>query len=745
MNRPRRHAKNRSRVKYFSPSIAMNRLTNLVDAVGTTAYAYDAAGQLLNEGGLWLNDTVSYTYANRLRTGLSVLAPNASAWTQGYGYDSARRLTNVVSLAGGFGYAYDSTRQLQVARLSLPNGAYVTNGYDGNARLLSTVLKNSGNAVLDSEAYAYNQGNQRTGETNTAGDYRNYTYDNLGELKTALGAEAGGVTNRWQEQFGYAYDAAGNLNFRTNNALVQTFNVNSLNELTTITNAGKLTVAGTTTSPATNVTVNTSNAVIYADVTFASTNQPWVNGNNTFTAIAKDAYGRRDTNSITVNLQPTNSYTYDLNGNMITNGNQVLDYDDENQLIRVTVTNAWKSEFSYDGKMRRRILKEFTWNGSSWTQTNEVHFIYDGNLVVQERDAHNLPLVTYTRAGSSLLARTDNLLLNGSSPLAHAYYHADGNRNITCLIYANQQIAAKYAYDSFGNILSMSGALASANVYRFAGKEWNERTGFYYFARRYYDPNLQRFINRDPIGERGGRNLYEYCRNNPVSLIDLLGLCPPGQSSLPPWLQPIDMPQEDYSLWGSFIDSLGMDADQIGYSLFDAPPQLALEGSDILGYGLSSAFGAGGDYLGNSDLFQNIYGNPNAYDPNLLRAQIATETIFTEALTAAPSAITSIAGKFTADASAPSFIVTKGGEAIPIPEGVSGPYPTRNGLGFQLNGGAGGNGLAPNVTDVRIMDNGYVNYGSRQADGGWQSVNPYTGKALVGKSDPWWHAPINNK
>ena len=109
----------------------------------------------------------------------------------------------------------------------------------------------------------------------------------MGELKTAIGKEAGGVTNRWQEQFGYAYDAAGNLNFRTNNALVQTFNVNSLNELTTTTNAGRLTVTGTTTSPATNVTVNTSNAVLYADITFASTNQPWVSGNIVFTLIAK--------------------------------------------------------------------------------------------------------------------------------------------------------------------------------------------------------------------------------------------------------------------------------------------------------------------------------------------------------------------------------------------------------------------------------------------------------------------------
>ncbi len=51
-------------------------------------------------------------------------------------------------------------------------------------------------------------------------------------------------TPRLQEQFGYAYDAAGNLNRRTNNALVQTFGVNTLNELTNATRSGTLTVAG---------------------------------------------------------------------------------------------------------------------------------------------------------------------------------------------------------------------------------------------------------------------------------------------------------------------------------------------------------------------------------------------------------------------------------------------------------------------------------------------------------------------
>src|SRR6516162_4488125 len=44
---------------------ALNRLTNRVDGLGSTVYAYDAAGQLLSEGGLWTDDTVSFTYNNR--------------------------------------------------------------------------------------------------------------------------------------------------------------------------------------------------------------------------------------------------------------------------------------------------------------------------------------------------------------------------------------------------------------------------------------------------------------------------------------------------------------------------------------------------------------------------------------------------------------------------------------------------------------------------------------------------------
>jgi hypothetical protein len=49
------------------------------------------------------------------------------------------------------------------------------------------------------------------------------------------------------EECGYAYDAAGNLNSRTNHTLIQTFNVNTLNELRTVRGcSGRITVEGTT-------------------------------------------------------------------------------------------------------------------------------------------------------------------------------------------------------------------------------------------------------------------------------------------------------------------------------------------------------------------------------------------------------------------------------------------------------------------------------------------------------------------
>src|SRR5579884_1620860 len=181
----------------------------------------------------------------------------------------------------------------------------------------------------------------------------------------------------------------------------------------------------------------------------------------------------------------------------------------------------------------------FSWESSGFGGTGPA-----GNV-------GSLATVTYTRgvdlsgtlqgAGGigGLLARTDMGRLTVNDPLASAYYHADGNGNITALITdlmdTNQVLVAKYLYDSYGNLLAESGPLAGANKYRFSSQEWDSPAGLYYYLYRFYDPNLQRWPNRDPLGDIGFRilmrrhgfadqNLYSFNGNDPLDHIDAFGL-----------------------------------------------------------------------------------------------------------------------------------------------------------------------------------------------------------------------------
>ena len=394
---------------------------------------------------------------------------------------------------------------------------------------------------MNSHSYAYDPAGQPTRQTRLAGDFVNYTYDNIGQLKTALGHESGGTISRAQEQLGCAYDPAGNLNYRTNNALLETLGLNGVNELTTALASGTLTVAGATAGLATNVTVSGTSltsapAIRYADGSWARTNVALPGGNATYTATAQDAYGRQDTNSVAVYLPSSTAYTYDLNGNLLGDGLRSFAYDDENQLVSLWVTNAWRSDFVYDGKMRRRQRIEYLWIGGAWVTNAVARYVYDGYVVIQERNSRNLPAVTYTRgrdlsgtlhqAGGigGLLARTDHAALLTRPSAAHAYYHADVNGNITCLINTNQVVVGHYLYDPFGNILAQSGSIADANLYRFSSKEIHPNSGLICYLYRFYDPALQRWINRDLIEEFGGINLYGFVGNRPTLRQDASGL-----------------------------------------------------------------------------------------------------------------------------------------------------------------------------------------------------------------------------
>jgi YD repeat-containing protein len=143
----------------------LNRMTNMVDAAGTTVFRWTAGNQLLTEDGPFTSDTVTNTYVNRLRVALALQQPTGF-WTNGFGYDPAKRLTNVAMSAGSFGYTYPSgLASLLPIKLLLPNTSYITNMYDSDSRLAGTYLKNSGNSVLDSYVYAYDPASERTNLT----------------------------------------------------------------------------------------------------------------------------------------------------------------------------------------------------------------------------------------------------------------------------------------------------------------------------------------------------------------------------------------------------------------------------------------------------------------------------------------------------------------------------------------------------------------------------------------------------
>lgn len=470
-------------------------MTNMVDGIGATKYTYNAAGQLLTEDGPFASDTVANTYANRLRVGLSLQQPTGS-WTNGFGYDSTKRLTRVTSPAGEFDYFYEPTLFTHHPSLvTLPNTSYITNAFDGNARLIATYLENSGNTVLDSYTYIYNPANQRTNLTRADASTVGYKYDPIGQIKVADSSVN-------TEDRGYLYDAAWNLARRTNNGSTSTFPVDLKNQLTAEPGGD-------------------------SDVYDA-------NGNLT----------QRNTGSGT-NVYNVYQYTYDDENRLVS---MLHDYGD--------VSGWWKTDFVYDGLGRLRKRTEYAYYAEGWLYTNAfVSYIYDGWRVIQERSYNNnSPSVSYTRgndlSGSmegaggigGLLARSSGY--SGGNFTTHSYYFADGN--VTYMLNSSQAMVAKYRYDPFGNTISSSGTLAADNLYRFSSKEIHANSGMYYYGYRFYDPNLQRWINRDPLGETGfekqrdtrfgsvwrftefaelseGSNLYILVHNSPIAKIDPFG------------------------------------------------------------------------------------------------------------------------------------------------------------------------------------------------------------------------------
>lgn len=201
------------------------------------------------------------------------------------------------------------------------------------------------------------------------------------------------------------------------------------------------------------------------------------------------------------------TYAYDRNGNLSQKkqGSVVThySYDDLDRLVAVE-KNHEKTTYSYDA-FNRRLTKNSTlylYHGQ-----NEIGAVVDNEIV-------ELRLLGIGR-GAEIGAAV-------AIELNHSVYIPihDHQGNVVTLQDMAGNIVENYHFTAFGEEEQTS----HINPWRYYSKRHDEETGFVYFGRRYYAPDIGRWITADPIGFDDGPNLYAYLQHSPMMLFDLYGL-----------------------------------------------------------------------------------------------------------------------------------------------------------------------------------------------------------------------------
>ena len=248
-------------------------------------------------------------------------------------------------------------------------------------------------------------------------------------------------------------------------------------------------------------------------------------GNATVAAFNSETntYSANNLNQYTTILRdssPPRGIVHDADGNMTQCGDWSFTYDADNRLTSVSSNGIILIINQYDHK-GRRVRKT--------TPTSVTTFLYDEwNLIYEREIAGTVTNETYYYWGKDISGSLQGaggvggllyLTIDGV-PFIPCY---DNIGNIVRYLDANGNTAAQYTYDAFGAAISQSGTLANLFRHRFSTKYYDAETGLYYYGYRFYHPPNRRWLNLDPIGEQGGVNMYEFCRNNPCTYFDPYG------------------------------------------------------------------------------------------------------------------------------------------------------------------------------------------------------------------------------
>ncbi|WP_257228174.1 RHS repeat domain-containing protein [Akkermansia muciniphila] len=212
---------------------------------------------------------------------------------------------------------------------------------------------------------------------------------------------------------------------------------------------------------------------------------------------------------------------YDASGNQTlirtSTGIWTVAYNAANRAVSFTSRDgATVVECGYDYQ-GRRYMKKVTQNG---TVASHERYLYRGYLQIAALDMLDNRNVLRTLLWDPLepMATRPLALVQAASLYCYGW---DFNKNVTEVFDARGTIAATYDYSPYGTVGS-TGSLVQP--VQWSGEMHDEELALVYYNYRYYNPKDGRWINRDPIAEEGGWNLYAFLGNSPQDKFDALGL-----------------------------------------------------------------------------------------------------------------------------------------------------------------------------------------------------------------------------
>ena len=269
---------------------------------------------------------------------------------------------------------------------------------------------------------------------------------------------------------------------------------------------------------------------------------------------------------------------YDAAGNMTTipvgdvpaDGHYEATWDAWNRLVRLRTPGAGSSSSSSSSSSgspaRQQLDASYEYDGlTRRTRRTTVYGVNPGTVdiyynlawksVEERRNTDTCPerqQVYGVRGRNDLVCRDRYYGTSSSSSSCSVaskerhYALDDAMGSVTAITSTSGAVVERYSYTAFGEsqVMDKDFVDRSLSVYdwqtRYHGEQRDAETGYYNYGYRYYLPELGKWPSRDPIGERGGENLYAFVGNDGVNRWDYLGLrIAPPPPPPPPRPQPV--------------------------------------------------------------------------------------------------------------------------------------------------------------------------------------------------------------